>query len=154
MFSNNSCQCDECMKLPMGHGHMSDCAVHNEPALPKGKCTCGAINFGIKVSMEGNAFSATYHDFKNLQESPAGFGDTAMDAVNNLMLSDYCPKPKVKWEEDPSGTEICAQVEELKKIMVTPRLPESNHSVYTCPECGWQDEGIHLTEDGECPNSV
>ena len=23
------------------HAHMSDCAVHNEPAKPKSSCTCG-----------------------------------------------------------------------------------------------------------------
>lgn len=30
------CQCEECKIRP----HWSDCAVHNEPAEPKGKCTC------------------------------------------------------------------------------------------------------------------
>ena len=32
------CQCPECQVLP----HASDCAVHNEPAYPKGECNCGA----------------------------------------------------------------------------------------------------------------
>jgi len=32
------CECDKCKKVP----HKSDCAVHNEPAYPKGKCDCGA----------------------------------------------------------------------------------------------------------------
>ena len=34
----NGCQCPECQVKP----HASDCAVHNEPAYPKGKCNCGA----------------------------------------------------------------------------------------------------------------
>lgn len=34
----SSCQCQEC-KVVL---HASDCAVHNEPAYPKGECDCGA----------------------------------------------------------------------------------------------------------------
>ena len=32
------CQCPACRVIP----HASDCAVHNEPAYPKGACSCGA----------------------------------------------------------------------------------------------------------------
>ena len=32
------CQCPACKVTP----HASDCAVHNEPAYPKGACNCGA----------------------------------------------------------------------------------------------------------------
>jgi hypothetical protein len=32
------CQCPACKVTP----HASDCAVHNEPAYPKGACDCGA----------------------------------------------------------------------------------------------------------------
>lgn len=39
----NGCQCRECMDLPLGSGHTSDCAVHNEPDHPKQKCDCGAL---------------------------------------------------------------------------------------------------------------
>ena len=34
----DQCQCPECQIKP----HASDCAVHSEPAYPKGKCDCGA----------------------------------------------------------------------------------------------------------------
>jgi hypothetical protein len=34
----SGCECEEC-HVTM---HASDCAVHNEPALPKGRCDCGA----------------------------------------------------------------------------------------------------------------
>ena len=34
----NGCQCPECQVAI----HASDCAVHNEPAYPKGECNCGA----------------------------------------------------------------------------------------------------------------
>jgi hypothetical protein len=33
----NGCQCPECQVVL----HTSDCAVHNEPAYPKGECNCG-----------------------------------------------------------------------------------------------------------------
>ena len=34
----DGCQCPACKVKP----HASDCAVHNEPAYPKGACDCGA----------------------------------------------------------------------------------------------------------------
>jgi len=36
--ANDGCQCPACKVAP----HASDCAVHNEPAYPTGKCNCGA----------------------------------------------------------------------------------------------------------------
>lgn len=30
-------------------GHASDCAVHNEPALPKGPCDCGFDSFAVSL---------------------------------------------------------------------------------------------------------
>lgn len=35
--TNEFCQCGECTQEIR---HLSDCAVHNEPAMPKGKCNC------------------------------------------------------------------------------------------------------------------
>ncbi len=62
----NGCQCPEC-KVVL---HASDCAVHSEPAYPKGQCNCGAqpavteshkqeqlmsdqINYGMSVTQGG-----------------------------------------------------------------------------------------------------
>ena len=28
---------------------------------------------------------------------------------------------------------------------------DKKYQLYECPECGWEGEGIELTEDGECP---
>jgi hypothetical protein len=41
-YNEKGCKCDACHKLWKEKGlvHRSDCAVHNEPALPAGKCTC------------------------------------------------------------------------------------------------------------------
>lgn len=38
----------------------------------------------IRTFMDGNAWAAVYPSFKNLQESPAGFGDTKEAAIKNL----------------------------------------------------------------------
>ena len=35
------CQCSACKD---GKLHLSDCAVHNEPAYPAGPCDCGVLN--------------------------------------------------------------------------------------------------------------
>lgn len=35
---SNHCECSECRGYVH---HKSDCAVHNEPAVPNGKCDCG-----------------------------------------------------------------------------------------------------------------
>jgi len=38
----------------------------------------------INVFRDGNAWCATYDDFRNLQEDVAGFGSTPNEAVNDL----------------------------------------------------------------------
>lgn len=43
-----------------------------------------ADRVGAKVFRDGAAWCATRKDFVNLQESPAGFGDTALDALAAL----------------------------------------------------------------------
>lgn len=41
-------------------------------------------NTGVSVQKDGNSWCATRHDFINLQESDAGFGDTIKEAVDDL----------------------------------------------------------------------
>lgn len=40
--ANQGCQCEDCVNLREEEGkvHLSDCSVHNEPALEKGECDC------------------------------------------------------------------------------------------------------------------
>lgn len=38
----------------------------------------------VRVFMDGDKFCAVKPDFVNLQESPAGFGDTKNEAIKNL----------------------------------------------------------------------
>lgn len=49
----------------------------------------------IQLRQEGNARCATFSDFINLQESPAGFGETDIDAIKALLQENpmRCRKP-------------------------------------------------------------
>jgi hypothetical protein len=44
------------------------------------------IESGIQVKKDGNQWCATQADFINLQESPAGFGDSPKEAIEALLL--------------------------------------------------------------------
>lgn len=46
------------------------CPIHGGPSM--------------RVFMDGNTWCAVHSDFINLQESPAGFGDTREQAIQNL----------------------------------------------------------------------
>lgn len=46
-----------------------------------------AKRIGCALSRDGNQWCATRADFVNLQESPAGFGDTALEAMAELCRS-------------------------------------------------------------------
>lgn len=52
---------------------------------------------GFALSMDGDQWCATRADFMNLQESPAGFGDTAFDAIVGLCKSLDCNRGKLGW---------------------------------------------------------
>jgi hypothetical protein len=43
------------------------------------------MNRTYKIEKDGTAWSATNNDFTNLMESPAGFGDTPLQALQNLI---------------------------------------------------------------------
>ena len=45
-----------------------------------------AAHIGARLYMDGNAWCATKGDFENLQESPAGFGDSALEALTRLAV--------------------------------------------------------------------
>lgn len=52
-----------------------------------------AERIGVKLSMDGNQFCAIGPGFINLQESPAGFGDTALEAMAELAKeTGYVPR--------------------------------------------------------------
>lgn len=43
-----------------------------------------AERIGAKLKRDGNSWCATRSDFTNLQECPAGYGDTALEALSEL----------------------------------------------------------------------
>jgi len=43
-----------------------------------------AKHIGAKLEKDGDSWCATRSDFTNMQESPAGYGDTALDALSEL----------------------------------------------------------------------
>ena len=50
----------------------------------------------LRVFVDGNKWCAVYQDFINLQESPAGFGNSVAEAVEDLMKNtdeDYAYRP-------------------------------------------------------------
>lgn len=54
--------------------------------------------FTVKFFMDGNQWCATFEDFINLQESPAGFGRTCMEALGNLKDSEATGAYGHDWE--------------------------------------------------------
>lgn len=55
-----------------------------------------AAHINAQLSMDGDQYCATRFDFVNMQESPAGFGDTALEALAELAKElDY--KPSKMW---------------------------------------------------------
>jgi hypothetical protein len=51
----------------------------------KPQTTSAAPAEHIRLFLDGNQFCAVHPDFINLQESPAGFGDTPTEAVDALL---------------------------------------------------------------------
>jgi hypothetical protein len=51
------CQCSACKD---GKLHLSDCAVHNEPAYPAGPCDCGVLN--QQIAQPAQEPAAQYSD--------------------------------------------------------------------------------------------
>ncbi len=46
-----------------------------------------AEHIGVRLFIDGGSWCATRADFENLQESPAGFGDTAREALTKLAIA-------------------------------------------------------------------
>jgi len=57
---------------------------------------------GLKLSMDGSSHCATRMDFIDLQESPAGFGDTALEAMAAL-CKELGYRPSKMWGNEFKG---------------------------------------------------
>jgi hypothetical protein len=50
-----------------------------------------AHEFDIRIRQDGNRWYASFQDFEDLQVSPAGFGKTPIEAIEDLRKE--CPEP-------------------------------------------------------------
>jgi len=57
------------------------------------KPTSGIPADALCIFKDGNAWCCVFGDFQNLQESPAGFGDTSDEAMKNLQVEMERTKP-------------------------------------------------------------
>lgn len=55
---------------------------------------------GISLSKDGDQYCATRKDFTNLQECPAGFGHTALDALSDLCKNLGFSPNKLNWHSN------------------------------------------------------
>ena len=54
----------------------------------------------LKLSKDGNQWCATFQDFINLQESQAGFGETALEAFADLAKPELLEKYNARTRKD------------------------------------------------------
>lgn len=88
------CQCPECQITP----HASDCAVHNEPAYPKGACNCGA-----QPEQEPVALEAVYETIIQWDE---GGGKRSRRELARRIVALYTTPPQRKPLTDEEIREI------------------------------------------------
>ena len=94
------CQCPNC-RVTL---HASDCAVHNEPAYPKGACNCGAQPEQEPVAYdktEMNCFVQDLYD-KKMLEGKHGHYETMFHVVHQAIKK---VPPQRTWVE-PTDEEI------------------------------------------------
>ena len=85
----SSCQCPEC-RLVL---HASDCAVHNEPAYPKGECNCGAQpeqDWSMLEAMQGSLREHMAR-IKELESQRKPLTDEELRVIENKI------NPNMRW---------------------------------------------------------
>lgn len=81
--------CPKCGSVTSTYGGGYSCHNDHCPhSANKFACNAGPLpdwwNTDVRVFLDGNAWCATGAGFQNLQESPAGFGDSPAAAVANM----------------------------------------------------------------------
>lgn len=67
------------------------------------------IGYAIRFSQDGNMVCATYHDFINLQESPAGFGETRRLAMMALQQESPLRCQQALWWGYGAPAGVCGE---------------------------------------------
>lgn len=82
------CQCDECMNMYLDERkiHESCCAVHSEPAEPKGECNCGEVSIKRPKGLENKAQSER-PDIREEARGDMCAGKTTAESYNDQEAS-------------------------------------------------------------------
>ena len=85
---------------------------------------------GIILTVDGNMLCAHLTTFVNLQESPAGFGETAKEAVVNLLVDMRRICRRALWFGDGSPAGVCGE------SAYTNEIHPNSLSMILCNEIG------------------
>jgi len=97
----------------------------------------------IHLFMDGNQIAATWDNFDCLATSPAGFGDTIGEAVNDLIANTSA----IEINGVVSSIENAPQ--NTKELATTvPGVPAANSAMVPCPEC----DGMYKQHFSYCGN--
>ena len=78
------------------------------------------------IFMDGASWCATYHNFVNLQESPAGFGDTQELAVINLLESEL-QRAESRLKEAEAREAVMVEALKFAQIKIIELAGENPH---------------------------
>lgn len=105
----------------------------------------------VMLMMDGDQWCAHYNDFTNLQESPAGFGDTREDAVRELFSTSACGCVKAMWSGMGMPAGLCGE-----KAYSQPTRGEFQYILWACQMHGGMEieEAIKhwAAEKADTPN--
>jgi len=119
------CQCPNC-KVTL---HASDCAVHNEPAYPKGECNCGAQQYN--ATSDYQLMENAQGDLERIKLVQTGVGigkpeqkPVAWESLLGAVARGWC------YEENANKTMdsdlAVAIAKEVQALYTTPPQPEQN----------------------------
>lgn len=89
------------------------------------------VNYPILFSQDGNMVCATYHNFINLQESPAGFGETRRLAMMALQTEAPLRCQKALWFGYGAPAGVCGE-KSYGNYVGLPRL--RNQEIWFTPQ--------------------
>lgn len=132
--------CPRCGNRTINYGGMYSCLDDYCPNsagvfVCRPETTPDWWNSDINVKKDGDQWCATFDDFVNLAESPAGFGPTPREAITNLRAADiYGEQNHPTPEPTIPVSEVEAVIEELDRMAVE-RLASAEH---------WKDKDAEM----------
>jgi hypothetical protein len=120
------CQCSACKD---GKLHLSDCAVHNEPAYPAGPCDCGVLNQQIAQPAQ-EPKSVTYKEVADTMNAlrKGNFSQqAAAKEVGKLKL--YTTPPQRTWVGLTEEEILDVNMSTVKKLIDEPIVCDTDHNI-------------------------